>query len=129
MASGARFDSNRVRQCGQVELWPPGSAGSLAAVVALAYPQGYNSPAPSSTAASPMEQPLQLLAEANRTFQGIRDYTCLFVKREQIRGQLQPDNLVALKVRTQPFSVYLRGWGPRTWWARKRATSPVATTA
>lgn len=62
--------------------------------------------------ASPLDQPLQLLAEANRTFQGIRDYTCLFVRREQIRGQLTPENLVAMRVRTQPFSIYMRWLAP-----------------
>jgi hypothetical protein len=43
----------------------------------------------------------------------VRDYTCLFIKRERLRGQLQPDNLIDMKVRTQPFSVYLRWLGPK----------------
>src|SRR5437764_9053942 len=53
------------------------------------------SPPPSSPPAAPgtvsaMDQPLRLLADARQTYQGTKDYTCLFVKRERIRGQLQP---------------------------------------
>jgi hypothetical protein len=71
------------------------------------------SPAP-TTAAGSMDVPLQLIAEARRSYQGIKDYTCLFVKRERLRGQLQPENLIDMRVRTQPFSVYLRWLKPAT---------------
>jgi hypothetical protein len=56
--------------------------------------------------------PLQLIAEARQAYAQTRDYTCLFVKRERIRGQLQTENLIAMKIRTQPFSVYLRWLRP-----------------
>jgi hypothetical protein len=59
-----------------------------------------------------MEVPLQLLAEARRSFQGVKDYTCLLVKRERLRGQLQPENLISMKVQTRPFAVYLRWLRP-----------------
>src|SRR5947209_6511252 len=72
---------------------------------------GQNSPdvPPSSSAAgaAAMDVPLRLIAEARQSYQGVADYTCLFVKREQIHGRLQAENLIAMKVRTQPFSVYL----------------------
>src|SRR5207302_2892672 len=58
-------------------------------------------------------QPLQLVAEAARTYARVSDYTCLFIKREQVRGQLQADQMMAMKVRTQPFSIYLRWLGPK----------------
>jgi hypothetical protein len=64
-------------------------------------------------AANPLDEPLQLIGTARQTYQGVRDYACLFVKREFIRGQMQPENLIAMKVRTQPFSVYLRWHGPK----------------
>jgi hypothetical protein len=61
----------------------------------------------------PMDYPLRLIAEAKQSFQGVTDYSCLFVKRERIRGQLQAENLIDMKVRNQPFSVYLRWLGPQ----------------
>jgi hypothetical protein len=70
-------------------------------------------PAASPPSTTPMDQPVRLLAEAKQSFQGVRDYTCLFIKRERLRGQLQADNLIEMKVRNQPFSVYLRWLGPK----------------
>jgi hypothetical protein len=63
--------------------------------------------------ANPMDAPLRLVYDAARSFQAVRDYSCLFIKREQINGQLQPENLIAMRVRNQPFSVYLRWFGPK----------------
>jgi hypothetical protein len=67
--------------------------------------------APSITA---MDEPLRLIASARQSYQGIRDYQCLFVKRERLRGQLQAENLIEIKVLTQPFSVYLRWMAPQS---------------
>jgi hypothetical protein len=96
---------------------------ALAATAALATganpPAGSNptTAAPTSdiqqAGATPMDYPLRLIAEAQQSFQGARDYTCLFVKQERIRGQLQPENLIDMKVRSQPFSVYLRWLKPQ----------------
>jgi hypothetical protein len=69
---------------------------------------GYQTAAP----ASPMDEPLRVIAEARQAYAGVKDYTCLFIKREVIGGQMQPENLISMKVRTQPFSVYLRWLGP-----------------
>jgi hypothetical protein len=69
-------------------------------------------PAP-SPATSPMDAPLRVLAEARESYRGVRDYACVFIKKERLRGQLQPDNLIAMKVRTQPFSIYLHWHGPK----------------
>jgi hypothetical protein len=65
------------------------------------------------SAASALDQPLRILAEARESYRGVRDYTCLFIKKERLRGQLQPDHLIAMRVRTQPFSIYLRWHGPK----------------
>jgi hypothetical protein len=62
---------------------------------------------------SPLDVPLQWMAEARKAYQEVRDYTCLLVKREKVRGQLQPENWMTMKVRTKPFSVYLNWQGPR----------------
>lgn len=82
----------------------------LLAVCNAAGAQPPSQPAPPS----PLDQPLRLAAEANQAFQGIRDYTCLFIKKERLHGQLQPDNVMEMKVRNQPFSVYLRWLGPKS---------------
>jgi hypothetical protein len=72
-------------------------------------------PAPQAVAlANPLDEPLRLIAEARESYRGITDYTCLFVKRERLRNQMQPENLVSMKVRTQPFSVYLGWMKPKT---------------
>ncbi len=38
----------------------------------------------------------------------IRDYTCTMIKRERINGTLGERNIMSVKVRQQPFSVYLK---------------------
>jgi hypothetical protein len=60
-----------------------------------------------------MEAPLRLIEEARQSYQEVRDYTCTLVKRERIQGQLQPESVITMKVRTRPFSVYLRWQQPR----------------
>jgi Protein of unknown function (DUF1571) len=57
---------------------------------------------------NPMDLPLRLIADARQSYQGVRDYACMFVKRERIRNVLQPENVIVFKARTRPFSVYLR---------------------
>ncbi len=69
-------------------------------------------PAPPADADSPLDEPLRLVAEARRSYRQVRDYTCLMVKREKLQGQLSPDHLVRLAVRTQPFSVDMLWQGP-----------------
>jgi hypothetical protein len=80
---------------------------SLLVVILGAAPQSPQFSQPTSGSAPSMEVPLRLIAEARQSYRAITDYTCLFIKREQIRGQLQAENLISMKVRTQPFSVYL----------------------
>jgi hypothetical protein len=55
-----------------------------------------------------MDQALALLAEARRSFQGVRDYECTLIKTERVRGELLPENVVRVKVRNQPYGVYLK---------------------
>jgi hypothetical protein len=69
---------------------------------------------PAAPAANPMKEPLRLLAEARRAYQDVRDYTCTLIKKERIRGELQPECVISMKVRSEPFSVYLRWQQPKT---------------
>jgi hypothetical protein len=78
-----------------------------------------NPPAPpaanaANAAGSAMDEPLRLLDQARQAFQGVQDYSCLLIKRERLRGRLGPDEVIAMKVRNRPFSVYLRWEGPRS---------------
>jgi hypothetical protein len=71
--------------------------------------------APSATPASPMDEPIRLITEARKAYQNVRDYTCLLVKRERINGVMPAaDSVMDMRVRVQPFSVYLRWMQPRT---------------
>jgi hypothetical protein len=72
----------------------------------------YSTPSSPPAAANAMDEPLRLIGEARRAYEGVRDYSCLFIKRERIRGVLQPENLIEMKVRSQPFSVYLHWLAP-----------------
>ena len=38
---------------------------------------------------------------------GVKDYTCTFARREEIRGDLDGYEYIYMKCRNQPFSVYL----------------------
>jgi hypothetical protein len=64
-------------------------------------------------AASAMDEPLRLLAEARARFEKVTDYTCTLVKKERIDGQLTPINVMAMSVRNEPFSVDLRWIEPK----------------
>ncbi|CAN5409708.1 hypothetical protein BH10PLA2_BH10PLA2_37900 [soil metagenome] len=61
---------------------------------------------------SPLDIPLRLISQAQSSYAGVNDYACLFVKREKLHNQLQSENLIAMRVRTRPFSVNLRWLKP-----------------
>ena len=55
----------------------------------------------------------QLLADARASFTRVKDYMGTLVKEERVGGQLQPEQYIAIRVRQQPFSVYLKWTGPK----------------
>jgi len=61
----------------------------------------------------PLDPALHYLYDARQAYQNVRDYTCLFIKRERVKGVLQPENVTTMKVHTNPFSVYMRWQAPR----------------
>jgi hypothetical protein len=89
---------------------PPSSAP---AGPAAPQPMGGAAPAGGAAAASPLEEPLRLIGLAEQTYRTVRDYSCTLVKRENIGGRMQPDNVIDMRVRVEPFSVYLRWQAPR----------------
>jgi Protein of unknown function (DUF1571) len=64
-------------------------------------------------APSPIERVGQLLAEANASFAHVRDYTGTVVRQERIGGQLQPEAVIDVRIRQQPFSVCLKWTSPK----------------
>jgi hypothetical protein len=84
--------------------------GLLAWLSGLVCPCAVAEPPPAAS----MEQALALVAQAQRQFQAVGDYTCTVVKRERVRGELQPENVMTLLVRNRPFSIYLRWRAPRS---------------
>jgi hypothetical protein len=84
----------------------------LAAVGLLAglAPSGPAAPTPVSSSA---DKALRLVARARQSFESVHDYSCTLVKREFVNGQLLPENVMAMKVRNQPFSVHFRWLKPK----------------
>lgn len=68
------------------------------------------------TAAQADEHPLlPALKWAYRSIEGareVKDYSCTFCKRERVEGELREHEYMFMKVRHQPFSVYMYFLGP-----------------
>jgi hypothetical protein len=54
-----------------------------------------------------MDRAIVLLNEARRHFRNVRDYECRLLKQERVRGVLLPQSEMVMRVRNEPFSVYL----------------------
>ena len=84
--------------------------------------RGQNVPAPgqpppiqqAKVVAGPLDEPLAMLREGQRTFATVKDYTCTLQSRENVRGVLLDENVMLLKMRTQPYSVYMRWLSPKS---------------
>jgi hypothetical protein len=50
----------------------------------------------------------QSIADCQKRFQAVADYTCTFLKRERLGGRLAPQHVMQMKVRTHPKSIYLK---------------------
>jgi hypothetical protein len=70
-------------------------------------------PAAPAQAANPLDEPLRLVADSYQAYQKVHDYTCTLVKQERIKGRLQEQNVIQMKFRQQPFSVYMRWLAPK----------------
>ncbi len=95
-----------------VFVWFPGAVALLCVGgIAPQRPAAHAADPPAD--ASPMDEPLRLIAEARSSFEKVTDYTCTLVKKERINGDLTPDHIIAMSVRNDPFSVDLRWLEPR----------------
>jgi hypothetical protein len=61
-----------------------------------------------SAGESPIARAVRIVAECQARYQAVRDYTCTFFKRERIDGRLNPEQVLTMKVRTHPQSIYLK---------------------
>ena len=57
---------------------------------------------------TPIARALASIEKCQLRYRNVRDYTCTFSKRERIKGQLTPLNVLVMKARTRPRSIYLR---------------------
>lgn len=62
---------------------------------------------------SKLDQPLAWLIEAKRNYGAVKDYTCTLASEENVRGKLLEQNVIQLKVRTEPFSIFMRWIAPK----------------
>ncbi|WP_165222186.1 DUF1571 domain-containing protein [Aquisphaera insulae] len=56
----------------------------------------------------PMIRALAIVRSCRDSFAKVRDYTCTFYKRELLRGRLSPLNVMNMKARTEPRSIYFK---------------------
>jgi hypothetical protein len=56
----------------------------------------------------PTARAIRTIAECQKKFQTVTDYTCIFYKRERINQRLTPLNVMAMKERVRPKSIYFR---------------------
>jgi hypothetical protein len=67
----------------------------------------------SAQAPDPAAQAYAWIKEAQRNYQtAIKDYTCTFVARENLKGRMNEDQFMQLKFRQAPFSVSMKWLGP-----------------
>src|SRR5262245_8307800 len=99
-------------------VWAYGPSGSLPQGV-LADPPAPpaalppTQPAPAAAEASPLDEPLRLVGVAAQTYDRIKDYSCTMIKQERVGGKLGAENVIQMKLRKQPFSVYMKWVAPR----------------
>ncbi len=67
-----------------------------------------------------IDQAIKLLDKARTAFADVKDYRCIYLRDEFIDNELK-ENLMILKVRHDPFSVYMEWLGPKSKKNRKAA--------
>ena len=72
-------------------------------------------------AKSEFDEPLAWLQEAKQNYTTVKDYSCTMVSQENVRGKLHDQNVIQLKLKTDPFSIHMRWISPE-----KNAAQEVA---
>ena len=55
-----------------------------------------------------MDKAIELITKARQRFQSVRDYECKLIKQERVNYTLLPEGTAIMKVRNNPYSIYLR---------------------
>ncbi|HWB00048.1 MAG TPA: DUF1571 domain-containing protein, partial [Pirellulales bacterium] len=63
-------------------------------------------------AVHPLAPGLQLVQLASERLKSVRDYQCLFIRREHVAGKLGEPETIALKVRLEPLAIRAQCMGP-----------------
>lgn len=84
---------------------------SLCAAFALWNQQGVPHAAGQDVKASPLEESIRIMHESRKAYADVRDYTCTLVKRESLPTN-PDDNIIMMKFRGAPYSVYMRWLSP-----------------
>lgn len=71
-------------------------------------PPAATATAEGNPAADPIATSLAMIDECKERYTQIRDYTCTFYKRERHAGRITAPHIMAMKLRSQPFSVYMK---------------------
>jgi hypothetical protein len=87
--------------------WAALTLGLVVLVGSTAWPEGGKNP-------SPLDEPLRLIAQARQSWEHVKDYSCLLIKRERVGGNLGPDHVIQMRFRKEPFSVHLRWLEPKS---------------
>lgn len=65
-----------------------------------------------NVARSSLDEPIALLQEAKRNYTAVKDYTCIMVSQERVNGKLDEPNMMHMKVKSEPFSVWMKWISP-----------------
>jgi hypothetical protein len=61
-----------------------------------------------NTESASIERAIRAIADCRARYEDVDDYTCTFYKRERIDGRMTPLNVMEMKARTKPQSIYLK---------------------
>ena len=75
---------------------------------AIAHPATHPSQSEASDEVHPTVKAKQAIAACKANYVNIRDYTCLFIKRERIGGILTSQQEMLMKARAEPLSFYMK---------------------
>jgi hypothetical protein len=67
---------------------------------------------PARAELAPLDQPIAWMTEAKRNMSVVKDYSCYLVSQERVKGKLLEQNTIEMKVKSEPFSVYMRWLAP-----------------
>ncbi len=90
---------------------PPSTPAQIAAAstaASLALPVSAR-PVVEKAAPDPIDEAKRMMADCEKRYQALRDYSCTFFKRERLSdGRMTRQNVMLMKARTEPASVYFK---------------------